>query len=144
MYPDSLKSEPSKKTPWVVLMPGKIFIMGRSISENPGDFYRPVLDWLALYIKKYVGDTKIELGFEYVNTSSTKWIYTILKEFSEMDGIGTKARFSWYFEHGDEDMYELGFILKGLVESPFDMYEVTEMNRALYERILSDKFKAAI
>jgi hypothetical protein len=144
MYPDRLISEPSKKTPWVILEPGEIFIMGRSISENPGDFYRPILDWLSKYINNYVGSTKIELGFEYVNTSSTKWIYTVLKELSEMKGIVSDARFSWYYEKGDEDMFELGSILKSLVESPFEVFEVPEMNRALYETIRTGKFKASL
>ncbi len=144
MYPEIYKSEPSKKTPWVVLEPGKIFIMGRSISENPGDFYRPVLDWLSKYINNYDGKTKIELGFEYVNTSSTKWIYTVVKDLSEAKGIELNMHFSWYFERGDDDMFELGSILKGLVELPFDVFEVPVMNKALYETILKGKFKASL
>jgi hypothetical protein len=40
-------------------------------------------------------------------------------------------------------MSELEFILKGLVEAPFDVFEVTGMNRALYETILSGRFKTS-
>jgi len=144
MYPDIFKSEPSKKTPWVVLEPGKIFIMGRSISENPGDFYRPLIDWLSKYVQNYVGSTKIDLGFEYVNTSSTKWIYNVVKVLSEAKGIESNTHFSWYFERGDEDMFELGSILTSIAESPFDVFEVPEMNKALYDTILTGKFKASL
>jgi hypothetical protein len=41
-------------------------------------------------------------------------------------------------------MSELGSILKGLVESPFDVFEVPGMNGALYETILTGKFKASL
>jgi hypothetical protein len=81
--------------------------------------------------------SKIELGFEYINTSSIKWIFTILKELSEMKEIVKNASVTWYFEHGDEDMCELGFILRSLVECPFVVVEVDEMNKARYEKILS-------
>jgi hypothetical protein len=137
MYPDSFKNAPSKKTPWVILEPGKIFIMGRSIPENPGDFYRPALDWISKYANNYIEKTRIVFGFEYINTSSTKWIYTILKELSEMKGITVKVSCTWYYENGDEDMYELGSILKSLIDCHFVITEVPEMNKVQYEKILS-------
>ena len=137
MYPDNFKNNPTKRTPWIILEPGKIFIMGRSIPENPNDFYRPVLEWLSEYALNYTGKSKIELGFEYINTSSIKWIFTILRELSEMKEIVSNASIIWYYEHGDENMCELGFILRSLVECPFIVVEVDEMNRARYEKILS-------
>jgi hypothetical protein len=137
MYPDSYKKEPSKRTPWIILEPGKIFIMGRSIPENPGEFYRPVHEWVSKCAEKTINKTKIEFGFEYINTSSTKWIYTILKELSEIKDLASNARITWYYEQGDEDMCELGFILRSLVECPFVLVEVDEMNTARYEKILS-------
>ena len=137
MYPEEFRNEPSKRTPWIILEPGKIFIMGRSIPENPGDFYKPVHEWVLKYSQSYMEKTKIEFGFEYINTTSTKWIYTILKELSEMKEIVRNARVTWYYEQGDEDMCELGFILRSLVECPFVVVEVDEMNSAMYEKILS-------
>jgi len=111
--------------------------MGRSIPENPNDFYRPVQEWISRYAQNHTEKSKIELGFEYINTSSIKWIFTILRELSEMKEIVRNASVTWYYEHGDEDMCELGFILRSLVECPFIVVEVDEMNRARYEKILS-------
>jgi len=136
-YPDKFNKEPSKRTPWIILEPGRIFIMGRSIPENTSDFYRPVFDWISNYSQDYSEKTKIEFGFEYINTSSTKWIFSILKELSEMKELAINARVIWYYELGDEDMCELGFILRSLVECPFILVEVDKMNRARYEKILS-------
>lgn len=137
IYPDSIIKDPSKRTPWIILEPGRIFIMGRSIPENPGEFYRPVFDWISEYVLKYKGKSKIEIGFEYINTSSTKWIFTILKELAGLNGISANASITWYFEQGDEDMGELGFILRSLVDCPFLVVEVNEMSSKKYEQILS-------
>ena len=138
MYPESFKNSPTKRTPWIILEPERIFIMGRSIPENPNEFYRPVQEWISSYVQNNTEKSKIELGFEYINTSSIKWIFTILRELSDMKDIIKNASVTWYYEHGDEDMCELGFILRSLVECPFIVVEVDEMNRARYEIILSN------
>jgi hypothetical protein len=139
MYPEKFTYELSKRTPWIIMKPGKIFIMGRSIPENPGEFYRPVKDWISEYVKNYDKKSTIELGFEYINTSSTKWIYTILKELSAMKKIAQNAKVTWYYEQGDEDMCELGFILRSLVDCPFIVIEIDDMNKTRYEEIFSGK-----
>jgi hypothetical protein len=137
IYPDKYKSDPSKRTPWINMEPGRIFIMGRSIPENPGDFYRPVFKWISDYTGSHIETSKIDLGFEYINTSSTKWIFNILKELSLMPDVSENVKVTWYYEQGDEDMCELGFILRSLIECPFILVEVDEMNLARYEQILS-------
>jgi hypothetical protein len=136
-YPDKYKSEPSKRTPWISMEPGRIFLMGRSIPENPGVFYRPVHMWVSEYASSHIDRSRIDLGFEYINTSSTKWIFNILKELSMIKDVEENIKISWYYEQGDEDMCELGFILRSLIECPFTLVEVEEMNKAMYERILN-------
>jgi len=137
MYPEKYKSELSKRTPWINMEPGRIFIMGRSIPENPGDFYRPVYTWISDYAVSHIEKSRIDLGFEYINTSSTKWIFNILKELSEMPDVAENVKVTWYYEQGDEDMCELGFILRSLIECPFILVEVEEMSNERYERILN-------
>jgi uncharacterized protein YkuJ len=137
MYPDKYINEPTKRTPWIIMEPGRIFVMGRSIPENPGEFYRPVHEWVKAYAASHQSSSRIELGFEYINTSSTKWIYTIIKELSEMKGVVSNAKITWYYEEGDEDMCELGYILKSLIRCSFILVEVDDMSKGSYDRILS-------
>jgi hypothetical protein len=137
IYPEKYVIEPSKRTPWIIMEPGRIFIMGRSIPENPGDFYKPVQDWVSQYALKNAGKSRIDLGFEYINTSSTKWIYTILKVLSDMQQFSHRARITWYYEIGDDDLCELGVIMKSLVDCPFAITEVDDMGKKRYDRILS-------
>lgn len=138
MYPEVFIKEPSKKTPWVILEPGRIFFMGRSIPENPGDFFRPIKDWIYAFAQSNNEPAKIEFGFEYINTSSTKWIFNILKDLAEMKDIDINASVTWYYENGDEDMSDLGFILRSLVECPFIVVEVPLMDMEYYESLLAE------
>lgn len=129
--------EPTRRTPGIVLKPGSIFIMGSSIPDDPGDFYAPVIDRISEYAMEYSGKTSVDLGFEYINTTSTKWIFLILRKLSELKNVAEDMSVTWYYELGDEDMSELGFILRSLVDCPFLVSEVKKMNQELYKVIRS-------
>jgi len=139
MYPEKVYIEPTKRSPWIVLEPGRIFIMGRSIIENPSIFYEQGLSWITDFVKSWTGSTKIDLGFDYINTGSIKWLYIFLKELSGTKSIAENAEITWYYEEGDEDMCELGIIIRSLVGCPFKIIEVEEMNDKLYEDFLLDQ-----
>jgi hypothetical protein len=137
MYPEKLNIKPTKRSPWIVLDKERIFVMGRSIIENPGAFYEPVLGWVSDFTKEWKGKTKIDLGFEYINTGSTKWLYLLLRQLSEIKDMADNAMITWYYEEGDDDMCELGFIIRSLVHCPFTIVEVSCMNDKVYEDFLS-------
>jgi len=62
---------------------GVMKLEGRSIPENPGDFYDPIIEWLEEYFKKPVETTNFEMSLEYVNSGSSKYllgIFRILKK----------------------------------------------------------------
>jgi endo-1,4-beta-mannosidase len=138
MYPEIYINGPTKRTPWIILEPGRIFIMGRSIIEDPGSFYDPVHKWISGYIHNHTGKTQIELGFEYINTGSLKWLYILLRELSDMKNLSNNSSITWHYEQGDDDMYELGLIIKSLVECPFTVIEEEEMSKGYYKKIVSE------
>jgi len=109
--------------------------MGRSIIENPSTFYEPVINWIREFSKSWTGKTKIDLGFEYINTGSTKWLYIILRELSAKRQLAENVEIRWHFERGDEDMCELGLIIRSLVNCPFSFIEVNSMNDRFYEEV---------
>ncbi len=120
---------PTKRTPGILLERGRIVFEGRSITENTGEVYRPVYEWISKYVQLYREETQIEFGFEYINTSSTKWIFNIIKEIAKMEDIESYARILWYYEQGDDDMCELGMILKSLTDCPFFIIETAGMKK---------------
>ncbi len=125
----SVVIEPTKKTPWIIFETGRILIVGRSISENPAEFYRPLHDWATQYAADSAQMTDIQLGFEFINTTSIKWLYAILKELSRIPDMASRAKICWYYEEGDEDMCDLGFILRSLVTCPFQIRVVDDINK---------------
>lgn len=135
-HPLTYKAEPTKRTPKIILKPGKIFVAGRSIPENPGLFYRPVYEWITDYLKNSPeNETIIEFGFEYINTSSTKWIYNIIKEIAKIKNPVESVKIYWHYDKGDEDMCELGFILSSLVKCQFFVKESEFLNRSTGESL---------
>lgn len=126
-------TEATKTTPWVVLDTGQIIIIGRSIPGNPGDFYRPIYEKINSFVNSS-SRIRIELGFEYLNTSSTKWIYSIIKKLSKLKGLKEKAHIIWYYEQGDEEMCDLGNIFREMVDCPFLLVEVEGLNSENYSK----------
>lgn len=124
----------TKKTPGIILEPGRFIIKGRSISENPGEFYRPVHEWISKYSTESPEMTTIQLAFEFINTTSIKWVYAILKELNNIPEISQRATIAWFYETGDDDMLDLGFILKSLVSCPFQMTEVEDIDKLNFDK----------
>jgi len=123
---NDLRINPTRKTPLVNLKDGSIQFSGRAIPEDPVEFFKPVMVWIKDYAKELSGHTTIDLQFEYINTSSTKWIYNVLKTLGEVEGHHKKMVVNWHYEEGDDDMYELGHVLRKLVMAPFNFIEVAE------------------
>jgi hypothetical protein len=127
--------ESSRRTPHVVLEDYLIFIMGRSIPDDAAAFYVPLMERIEENAVNYPGDIRVELGFEYINTTSTKWIFILLRKLSELKGKNA-VKVNWYYEAGDDDMSELGYMLKSLVEVTLNVTEVDLMDSVLYQNIL--------
>jgi hypothetical protein len=91
-------------------------ITGRSLSDKPGEFYRPVIEWLTAYSKTPNPETLLIFKFEYLNTESSKSILDILTVAEKISG----AKVNWFFNEDDEDMEEIGEEISELVNIPFD------------------------
>jgi len=123
---NSLNIPGTNQTPKVNLQPGLIEITGRSIPEDPIAFYGPVMDWLAEYSKSPANQTTINLQFEYINTSSSKALHNILKVLNDTCDDSHKMELNWYYEVGDDDMYELGQFFQPYLRIPINFIETDE------------------
>ena len=137
MIPEDLKIKPTKRSPRVLFEPGRLFIMGRSIIENPSVFYDPALKWVSCMADTWQSDTKLVLGFEYINTGSTKWLYLLLKKLAGISEFTGSGSITWYYEYGDYDMCELGYMLKSLIDCQFRIVEMNEMNEENYDKLMT-------
>lgn len=139
MQTKSYITGPTKRTPAIVLDNGKIYILGRSIPDKPREFYLPVIDWIDRYIHEFSGNTEVILGFDFINTASTKFIYLILKQLAEAKNVEAGSKVTWYFEEDDEDMIELGQILNALIDCPFEFLPTEVIDQAFCNNILKGK-----
>ena len=97
---------------------GTVSIVGKSLTEDPFAFYKPILDW----IKEVKGENLIiEIQLEYLNTSSSKQIYNLLKLARENRWRKT-ILIKWYYEANDEDGFELGKEFESMLDIPFKLF----------------------
>jgi hypothetical protein len=121
-----IRIEPTKITPEVLFLEGHLEIRGRSISENSTDFYRPLEEWVAIYVEQTEIRTRVIFSFEFINTASTKWVYAIVKRLALYRNVRDMISIEWYYEKGDDDQYELGQILHSFIDCPFIFYETEQ------------------
>lgn len=100
---------PTRVTPEVDfnLDDGFIKLRGVSSPENSLGFYAPLLKAVkhpAINLSKL----NVEISFSYVNTSSSKCIYDLLKETKSLRRRGVEVSYTWFYEEDDEDMMECG------------------------------------
>jgi hypothetical protein len=88
---------------------GELKISGRSIHENPLDFYREVLDWVSEYVQNPPAATHLIFDLIYYNTSSSKCLLDMLRILEELARRGHPIDCKWYteFPEDDEDLVSL-------------------------------------
>ncbi len=98
-------------TPGIRLGEGDTFLIeGRSIPENPDEYYRPVITWMREFLEKEPGRPFVmEFRLEYMNSGSTKYILELLRIIKKhLEEKNTPITLRWYFEEEDESIQETG------------------------------------
>ena len=120
---DALLIDETKGTPRIRLYPnGEMFIEGRSLPEDPIRFYNPVLEWVKNCKAEVVS---VEIRLDYMNTSSSKEMYTFFNLIKENPYIKNTS-VTWYYEEGDDDGYDVGREFEEMTKIPFKFHEYAE------------------
>ena len=123
---NELVIEKTVKTPYINFdaQSGIFKIIGRSIPENPEEFYRKLFEWLNIYFKNPQNETLINVQLEYINSGSSKFILEFFQLIQEAKSKGFNCKINWYYEEDDEDMLEVG-------------QEMSRMSKLEFEYIIS-------
>ena len=115
---DKLSIEGTEETPAIILdkQKGTFEFSGRSLTEAPAEFFKPVVKWIEAYSKDPNASTLITFKLEYINTNSAKCILDVLMALQQIKD----AKVAWYFHEDDEDMEEMGEEFSELVEITFE------------------------
>jgi hypothetical protein len=116
----------TKNSPEVILNPdGFIKVKGRSIHENVIDFFKPVELWVNEYVKAPADMTLIDIDLEYCNSASSKFLIHIFQKISQVRLQHKRFRINWYYEDGDEDIFERGEYFSSILNIPFNFIKTT-------------------
>ncbi len=100
---------------------GVLVIKGNSIPENSYELYQPLVDWVSKYIELPKPYTDVTIFLEYFNTTSSKYLYELLKKF-ELIEANVKVR--WYYISDDEDMLMAGEEYQSMLNVDFELISV--------------------
>lgn len=102
---------------------GFVEISGNSTMEDPYNFYQKLIDYFKNYLESNRNSLNINFKLEYFNTSSSKWIFQVLKILEKEHKEGLKIEINWFFDEDDEVMMEAGEDFKSLMKMPFNIVE---------------------
>jgi hypothetical protein len=121
---NNLLIESTKKTPEVRFsVDGRLKISGRSIPEDPSQFYDQLFDWVTFYCEEPEGITTFDIQLEYLNSGSSKAILNILRALVDDSKKGKKLSVNWYYEEGDDDIMERGEYFESILDVKFNFIE---------------------
>jgi len=123
---NELRIQATKSSPEILLNPeGMIRIRGRSIHENMFEFFKPIEDWVNEYIKSPADVTCVDMSLEYFNSASAKLLIQLFQKISHVQLKNKKFIINWYYEEGDEDIFERGEYFSSVLKIPFNFIRVT-------------------
>lgn len=120
---ENLIIEREKNTPYVNFdqFTGNLTVKGTAIPEDTHKFFFPLTKWLEEFIKKTPPKVSISLQFEYMNTSSSKWVLKLLQILAEYHYDHKCVSFNWYYD--ESDIYDTGHYYQSLLEVEFNFIE---------------------
>jgi hypothetical protein len=119
-----LHIEKTSNTPKVdcVANEGEMHMEGRSIPENPSEFYKPLIQWLLEYFNNPRPLTVFEFRLEYINSGSSKSLLELLRLIKDEYVNGKPIVIKWHYEEDDESVQELGEHYQYTLKIPFEFY----------------------
>jgi hypothetical protein len=118
---DKLILKETKQSPLIILDPksGVFELKGSSFLDNAHEFYTPLIAWVKEYAKNPQPSTRILFELNYVNTSSQRMMFDLLKEVNLIFKSGHSVHIDWLYDEDDYDLKEVGEDLLSFMDFPF-------------------------
>ena len=91
---------------------GEIKLEGRALPENASVFFDPLKKWAS---EVDVKEINIEFNLDYFNTSVSKQLMDLFRNFENNHNIET-INITWMYEDGDEEMLESGEVYEEMLK----------------------------
>jgi len=124
---ERLQIPETKRSPKIDFDPqsGILAMSGKSIPEYTDVFYNPIIEWISNYCDNTAAVTTFDLNFEYLNSSSKKFLLDMIKMVKAKDAT---LQVKWHHEKDMDDIMDEGTLLGRLCDIEFEMcpYEPEE------------------
>lgn len=121
---ESLYIKATNETPEVSLNAetGRFCISGISLPESPIAFYKPVLDWLTIYLDVPKEETVFDFKMKHFNSSSSKQLIKLLF-ILECISNSKKVIVNWHYRKNDAALTAFGTEYAKVLKLNFNMIE---------------------
>ncbi len=122
---EKMEIKETKSSPAVILDPasGLFEMRGTSFLDNAHEFYTPVIDWIKDYSKSPSKSTKFIFDLSYINTSSQRMVFDILKYLNQLHKNNHTVSVEWLYDENDDDLKDVGTDLLSFMEFPYKVIE---------------------
>jgi hypothetical protein len=116
-----LRIERTKSAPLIEFKAdGHLKMEGRFLPDNAVQLFAPLFTWIEkLNVPKVVFD----INLEYLNTSSSMQLFSLLRKLEENCEIETLV-VNWHYEEDDEDHYDTGLFFEEKLSRIAFNYEI--------------------
>jgi hypothetical protein len=123
---ETLVIESKDRSPEIKFNPnGDLSLSGKSIPEDARKFYKAPLEWVKEYAKAPAIKTTFEIKLDYFNTSSSKCILDLLKEFEYIHRTRrSEVAIIWKYDEDDDDILESGEDYESIIRIPFKFVQM--------------------
>jgi hypothetical protein len=108
---------------------GELRIEGRSIPENPVEFYKQPIEWLKKFVSTKPQVVKVYVCLEHFNTASSKVLFDIFKYLEPLKKSGSDINLFWYHDENNPNMLEAGEDYASIIKYPFHFEKIILTNK---------------
>jgi len=101
-----------------------IVVSGTSRLEDPSIFYQQLAEVYEEYCKSFKEKIILDFNLNYINTSSSKWLFHILKNLQIKYSDEKDIIINWYYEEDDEVIQEAGEVFQSLLHIPLNLIPI--------------------
>ncbi len=101
-----------------------IVVSGTSRLEDPSIFYQELAEIYEESMQTFKEKITLDFNYDYINTSSSKWLFHILKNLQVKYSDKMDIIVNWYYEEDDEVIQEAGEVFESLLEMPFNLLPI--------------------
>ncbi len=114
--------KPTEDEPEMILdcEEGRFEFSGRSLPEDPGSLFDPVLEWVREYSQSPNEETVIHFRLDYFNSSTARFLVEILQLFEDIRHSGNRVSVNWWYLEDDQMMEERGEEIESIIDLEFE------------------------